>query len=40
MIKGIFCGIAVDLENLLFVEFKLAMLAYWGERETVIIWYF
>ncbi len=39
IIIGIFCGIAIDLENLLILEFKLAILACWGERETLLIWY-
>ena len=39
IILRIFCGIAIYLENFLILEFKLAIMACWGERETHLIWY-
>jgi hypothetical protein len=39
IVLRIFSRIAIYLESLLILELELAMLTYWGESETVIIWY-
>ncbi len=37
IILRILCRIAVDAESLLVVELKLAVMAYWLEREALLI---